>query len=321
MKAVKELIQKAGKTAVLTHISEDADALGTAAALKTALENVGVCADIYISEEPEERLSFMNVDTIVYTEEAPTLKYDLCICVDCADIKRLGSRVKIFENAEKTVNIDHHVTNNEYADENIVDGSASSAAEVLYGLLEYMQIEITREIAFYLYTAIASDSGCFKYECASPKTMRIAAKLMEKEIDHAYICRKLFDTEKRDVMKLNGHIMENIREYADGKICVVTLDADTQRKYNVEEKNTGDIVNIARRTEGCEIAVSVREARDKIKVSLRSNGKYNVAEIASEYGGGGHEMAAGITFNSGNIQETEQIIVDGCIKKIEGDGK
>lgn len=321
MEGIKKLINQSKNIAILTHISEDADCIGTASALSEALCNMGKTADIYISEPLEDRLSFLKVNALIYDENTKIPAYDLCICVDCGDLKRLGSRIKIYENAAHTVNIDHHVTNAGYAEENLIDGRASSAAEVLYGLLEYMKVEITQEIAFYLYIAIASDSGCFKYSNVSPKTMRIAACLLETGIDHAYICRKLFDTYKRECIKLQGHIMENIHEYEDGKICVVSLDEKTLNNFGVDEKNTGDIVNIPRSAEGCEIAVSIREKGEKIKISLRSNGKYDVSQIAVEYGGGGHEMAAGITLDEGSLEDVEEKIVNSCKKVIEEENK
>ncbi len=315
MDRIKKLIINSSKAAILTHISEDADALGSAAAIKSALSALGKKADIYISAEIENRLKFMDVDCIIYNDEKIP-PYDLCICVDCGDLKRLGNRIKIFEAAEHTVNIDHHVTNISYAEENLVVGAASSAGEIVYGVIKSLGVEITKEIAFYLYTAISSDSGCFKYSSVTPETMRIAADLIETGIDHAEICRKLFDTETRNVIRLKGHIAENLHEYEDGKICVAAADDDMLKKYDVKEKDLGDLVNIPRKVEGCEIAVSVREANGKIKVSLRSDGKYDVSAIALSYGGGGHKRAAGITLEGIGIDEAEKQIVADCKKEL-----
>lgn len=317
MENIKKLIMRASNAAILTHISEDADAVGTASALKLALEGMGKNADIYISDTVEDRLSFMNIEAIVYDDAMPLPEYNLCICVDCGDLKRLGKRIKIFEQAAHTVNIDHHITNDGYAEANLVERDVSSAAEVLYGLFSYMNIEITKEIAYYLYIAVVSDCGCFKYSCASPKTLRIAANLLETGIDHADICRRLFDTEKREVLKLKGHVTENIHEYADGAVCLVSLDLKTQNSFGVDEKNSGDIVNIPRSVQGCEIAVSVRETDEKIKVSLRSNGKYDVSHIAAVFGGGGHKAAAGVSLKNIDMEEAERLISEACIKEIE----
>lgn len=316
MEEIKKLINEAEGIAILTHISEDADAIGTAAALRCALCGMGKKADIYMSEPPEDRLSFMNVDAIVYDDD-PVSEYDLCICVDCGDLKRLGSRIAIFEKAKHTCNIDHHVTNIGYAEENLIKPDASSAAEVLYEFFRYADVKITKQIAFYLYIAIVSDCGCFKYGCASPDTLRIAADLMETGICHADICRLLFDTEKKETLNLQGYLMQNIKEYSDGKICLVSLDLQEQKKFGTDEKNSGDIVNIPRSVQGCEIAVSIRETSEKIKVSLRSNGRFDVSCIAENFGGGGHKAAAGVSFSGIDMREAEKKVVNACLKEIE----
>lgn len=321
MKKIKKLIDEAENIAILTHISEDADAVATSAALKCVLGNMGKTADIYMSDTPEDRLSFMNVEAFVYDDKATIPEYDLCICVDCGDLNRLGSRTAIFEKAKHTCNIDHHITNNGFAEANLVKADASSAAEVLYGLLLYMGAEITKQTAFYLYIAIASDCGCFKYGCASPETLRIAANLMETGIDHADICRRLFDTEKRETLRLKGYLSQNIKEYANGAVCLVSLDLKTQEQFGTDEKNSGDIVNIPRSVQGCEIAVSIRETSEKIKVSLRSNGKYDVSHIAGKFGGGGHKAAAGISFKDIDMTEAEKRVIDACLKEIEENRK
>lgn len=319
MSNIKNLVKAASDIVILTHISEDADTLGSAAALKYALSDMGKKAHIYIEDETENRLKFMDNGCYrVYGGETLP-KYDLCICVDCGDLARLGKRIELFNGAVHTINIDHHITNTLFAEENLVDAQASSAGEIVYGVIKnVLGQKITDTIAFCLYIAIASDSGCFKYSSVSPKTMRVAADLLETGIDHAKICRKLFDTEEKNVLRMKGYVMENIREYADGKICVVSLDRSILESYGVSEKDTGDTVNIARTVRGCEIAVSIREAEDKVKISLRSNGKYDVSKIAVQLGGGGHKMAAGISLENVDAAEAERIIIQNCIKAIKG---
>lgn len=304
------LIQSSETIAVLTHVSEDADALGSAAAFAFAVETMGKKADIYVNEMPEERLSIIKREFIVYGGECD-LQYDLCVCLDCGDKKRIGTRSAIFDSAKHTVNIDHHYTNPNYAEENLVIGDASSTAEILYDLLVRMGAEITKQIAECLYIAIVSDTGCFKYGSASPDTLRTAAALMETGFDHAEICRKLFDTEKRNLMRFNGHIMENVHEYFDGRLCIVSAKAEMFEKYGLEEKDTGDMVNIPRSVEGCEIAVSIKESK-KIKLSFRSNGVYDVAMLAEKFGGGGHKMAAGAAIENVDAEKAEEMIVCAC---------
>ncbi len=315
-KAVK-MIKAAKKIAILTHISEDADAIGSAFAFADAVSQEEKIADIYISAEPESRVKFLGKDYIIFDEQAEIPDYDLCVCLDSADLLRLGKREKIFKSAKATLNIDHHFTNTRYADENYVEGDASSTGELIYSLIEKMGMNITPRIAECLYSAIASDTGCFKYSSVTPKTMQIAADLLKIGIDHAGICRLLFDTEPKNVLMLKGHIMKNIREYFNGTLCLVAVTNEEFESFNAPEKDTGDIVNIPRMVEGCEIAASIRQTPERIKVSFRSNGKYDVSEIAKAFGGGGHKMASGATITNKSIADAEKMVVEECRKYLK----
>ena len=170
-------------------------------------------------------------------------------------------------------------------------------------MIECLGAEIDKTIATYLYTAIASDTGSFKYSNVKSETFQKAAKLLEKGIDNAYISKMLFDTEEESVLRFKGYLMNKIVTYFMGKLTVISVSDDEFTKFGVDEKDMSDIVNIARSVKGTEIAVSVRETGGKVKLSFRSNGKYEVDGIAQMFGGGGHKMASGATIVGGEIPE------------------
>ena len=205
-----------------------------------------------------------------------------------------------------------------YADENRVNGDMSSTGEMIYDLFEEMNVSITSTIAEYLYSAIMGDTGCLKYSCASPKTVMIISKLMETGIDHAMLCRKLFDTETINAIKAKAEIMKNIKSYYNGLVSIVTIDEMELKQYNISEKDVGDIVNIPRCVEGTQIAVSLRKIPEKIKISFRSNGNYNVGEIAQKFGGGGHAMAAGASITGCSLEEAEEKVAAAIGEVING---
>lgn len=308
MENIKHEISKAAKIAVMAHISEDPDAVGSVFATAELLERMGKSVTCYMSETVNDKLDFIAHDYVVYTDECANEKYDLCICLDSGDLGRLGDRIKIFENAYKTINIDHHYNNSAYADINYVEGDAAATAQILYTLFKGMG-ELTQYTAKCLYTAIAADTGCFKYSNVSPNTLRITADLLEYNIDHADITRILFDTEELSHIKLRAELMQNIKSYYDGKLNIVTLTEEQLEKYGVDEESFGDIVDIPRRVKGCEVAISLKKKKDKIKISFRSNGRVNVAERAESIDGGGHKMAAGAALNT-TMEEAEKIVVD-----------
>ena len=310
MKELLRLIKNAENVAILGHMSEDADSVGSSFAMQRVFSLMGKSADVYFSAPLEKRLGFMNVSGKCSAKAE--CEYDLCLCLDCADIERLGERKAIFDSAKKTASVDHHITNTNFADANFVLPDASATGEVLFDVIKKLGVKIDKELAECLFIAIASDTGSFKYSNVSPKTLRIAAELLETGIDNAYISRMLFDTEDEKSMKLKGALMSSVETMFDGKLAMICVDIDKLKEYDVEEKDLSDIVNIARMVAGCEIAVSVRELEDKVKLSFRSNGKYDVGSLAQKFGGGGHKMASGASSDVLTFAEMKKKVIDIC---------
>lgn len=306
-----EKISSSSSAAILAHDSEDADALGSALAMEALLESLGKSARIYLSEEPEQRLRFLKEDMTVF-DGSFSREHDLCICLDCGDKKRLGRRKVIFEACPSTVSIDHHYTNERFADENYVDGTASATAEILWELFEKMGVSVDKKMAEYLYAAIVSDSGCFKYNSVTPKTMRIAAELLERGIDHAEICRRLFDIKPIEEIKFAAEAALSMESFAGGKVTVIAPEEDVYNKYGIRPGDEGDIVNTARMVKGTEIAVHLKRRDGGIKVSLRSAGRADVSGIAVSLGGGGHKMAAGAYLADTGMEEAKARVIDLC---------
>ena len=255
MKDLIEIIKNAQSVAILGHISEDADSVGSSLAMRYALRKLGKTADVIFSARLEQRLSFMNADGI-FKEEARE-EYDLCLCLDCGDIKRFGDREEIFRKAKHTASVDHHITNTNFAEVNYVIPDAAACGEILYDVICGLGCELDKTLAEYLFIAITSDTGSFKYSNVSPKTMRTAAALLEQGIDNAYLSRMLFDTEPEAVMHFKGALMSRVETYHSGRLAMICVDKTEFEKFGVAEKDMGDIVNIARMTAGCEIASSL----------------------------------------------------------------
>ena len=317
MNKVIELINKANSVVILSHDSEDADAIGSSFATRLALMGMGKEVECIFSEIPEKRIRFLGDDYSVFDENYIP-EADLCLCLDCGDIKRIGKRKAIFEAAKTTACIDHHHTNVGFCDADFIDTKAPATGEILYNLFTEMGVEITRDIAKQLFAAISSDTGSFKYSNVRPETFIIASELIKKDIDHAEIARKLFDTEDLKVVKFKGHLMNNLEQYFDGKLNIAIAPDSLITEYGIEEKDTGDIVNIPRGVAGCEIAVSIREAKEKNKISFRSNGKYDVSKLAEKFGGGGHIMAAGAAFRSKSIEQVKEEVIKYCEEIFNG---
>ena len=226
MNDIVKLIENANTIAITSHSDEDNDAFGSSLALCEALRSRGKKVTYFLSLPIQDKLSFLSDDYIVFDENKDFGEFDLLICLDSADEKRLGKRIGLFKKAERTVNIDHHYTNTLYANINYVRGEMSSTGEMIYDLLVFMNVDITKKMAEFLYSAIMGDTGCLKYSCATPKTVAVISELMKTGIDHAELSRKLFDTEKLDVLKFKGHVMNSVKSYYNGEVNIVTLTKD-----------------------------------------------------------------------------------------------
>lgn len=316
MQAVIDKIMNAKSIAVFPHVNEDPDALGSCFAFKKVMQLMGKEATMYVSGKVEARLAFIGSDYVMYSEGIEH-NHDLCVCLDCGDLDRLTERKAMFEEIGNTVNIDHHFTNTLFADANYVDGKAAATSEILFELFEKMGIKLNAEIARDLYTAISSDTGCFKYSNVTPKTMRTAASLLEYGFDHAEVARLLFDSETLETAKLKAEITESIQTYAGGRIKLVVTDENAGEKYGIHKEDLPNLVDIPRRIEGTEIAACIKHIEGGFRLNLRSNGDADVAKVAMKFGGGGHIKAAGATLKFDTAEEALRAVVAECESALE----
>lgn len=315
MQEVIDKIREAKSVAVFPHVNEDPDALGSCFAFAKMLRKLGKRAVVYVSGKVEARLAFMGSDYVLY--DGREHDHDLCACLDCGDIDRITERKKLFNEISNSINIDHHFTNTKFADANLVDGKASATGEILVELFRKMDAPLDDDIAKDLYTAICSDTGCFKYSSVTPKTMRIVADLMEYNFDHAEAARLLFDSESLAAAKLKAEITGNIKSYAGGRISLVCADDKIGEKYGISKEDIPNLVEIPRRIEGTEIAVCIKQVEDGFRINLRSNGRADVAKAAISLGGGGHVKAAGATVQDKTLEEAEKTVLAACEKALE----
>lgn len=306
-KEISEKIRNADKIAIFNHTHPDGDALGSAYALKLAALNMGKAAEVFLVDEDCKARS----KELIYGMTRSTLSVsecDLKIAVDCGDIFRIAHYGEIFNG--NTAVIDHHKSHKPFSDCTIVVEDAASTTEIMYGLFEYMNIEITREIAQNLYVGLVTDSGQFKYDSTSAKTHVVAAKLIEKGIDVPYISKFLFETKKKGYYKVMKTAIDNLELYCDDKIALIYMPSDEFENSGILEEDAADIVNLPNSLEGVEVGVYIRErGENEYKVSLRSNKYVDVASIADALGGGGHVRAAGYTMRETKIDEVKKLTV------------
>lgn len=277
---------------ILTHRNPDGDTLGSAFALKQALDLLGKKSMVRCNDDIHPKFSYLweNVDN-------SEIEFDKIIAVDVADKKLLGEEFENKYGDNVFLCIDHHMSNREYA-ENLLLEDRAAAAVVIYEVISNLGVEITPAIASCVYTGLATDTGCFMYSNTTPTVHRIAAEVMEKGADYTLINRLMFETRSLSYIKLEQMAVASIESHFDGKCAIMTI---TQEMFRISGSNAGEcdgIASIPRKIEGVKIGVTIREQTDgKYKVSMRTIEPYDAAKICANFGGGGHSAAAGCEFD------------------------
>ena len=280
---LSDILKDVKSVGITGHIRPDGDCTGSVLALYNYIvENMPGSEFYYLK----------NIDKIKNTPEDK--KYDVFFVLDCSSLDRIEPFISCFNNASKTVCIDHHVSNTGFTDLSKIEPQASSACEVLYGTMD--ADKISRNVAECIYTGIIHDTGVFKYSCTSKKTMEIAGEMMEKGIDYSDIIDNTFYKKTYVQNQILGRaLLESVLFY-DGKCIFTTVTMDEMEFYGVTGRELGGIVEQLRLTDGVEVAIFLYQTgEEEYKVSLRSKKKIDVAAIATQFGGGGHVRAAGYT--------------------------
>ena len=290
---LKEVMQGAESVAILGHIRPDGDCIGSCLALYNYIETYfpEIQAKVYLQDFMPEFLMLKNADKIEHDYSEDKV-YDICFSLDSADKARHGEYVKYFDTAKKTVGIDHHISNQGFAQEHLIISDASATAEIVYELIG--KEHLTKEIAECLYLGIAHDTGVFQYSNASPKTFRAVADLLETGIDGSKIVDETFYQKSYVQNQIMGKTLMESTLLMNGKVIVGVVGREDMSVYGVTPKALDGIVSQLRYTRGVEVAIFLYELeQQRYKVSMRSNGKVDVSKVSGYFGGGGHVKAAG----------------------------
>lgn len=307
---ILETIQASDNIAIVTHVSPDGDALGSTLALQYALKSMGKDADMFCQDVPPPTYDFLKEIELFKKPENRSSQYSLCIAVDCSDIYRMGLCRDIFESASATINIDHHISNNNYAVYNLVDSKASATGEIIYRLLKLMNVKINKSCAEALYTAISTDTGSFNYNNVSAETYRIAADLIDLGVDVERTTKILFRTSNLQKVMLLKETLNTLELYKDNKVAILHITREMFNRTGSVESDAENMVNYAISIKGVEIGILIREIDDNyVKVSFRSAEKADVSKLASLFDGGGHKKAAGATINL-TVENTKKALIE-----------
>ena len=302
------IIEDKNVIGIAGHVRPDGDCVGSTLAVYNYIKDNYPEKDVRIYLEPIPNIfKFLKRADEIRSDYKDDVIFDLFIAEDCGDLGRLGNAAKYFENAKSTLCIDHHVSNSSFADENYIFPNASSTCELVFELIDIQKLSL--QIAECLYTGIVHDTGVFQYSCTSAKTMEIAGVLMETGIDYPKIVDDTFYTKTFGQNKILGLALLNAELYLDGAVIATVVFQEDMKRFSVLPKHLDGIVNQLRVTKDTKIALFLYENEDgTFKGSLRVNGDTNVADIAAQFGGGGHVKAAGFSIEGPIDTAMERIL-------------
>ncbi len=306
-----KVINDSNSILVITHESPDGDAIGSVMAFYHMLKNINKAVDVVVPEIPE---TFKYLDGIDEVKNKSDCTYDLAIVVDCASSPRIGQTNSELSKCKKSIVIDHHISNVMYGDINLVEGTISSCCQVIYYLFKSWNVKITKEIGNAIITGCLTDTNGFRNNDVDKNTFLMAAELMDYGIDIHNIYYLAVSKKSMAQYLLMKMTLDRLEMFDDGKIAFSYISREDMDNVEARKGDHEGLVDLGRNIGGVEVSVLMRED-DEYRISLRSNGRVNVNEIAKKFGGGGHKMAAGIKL-TGNFKETKDMIINEIIKEL-----
>ena len=311
-------------TLILFHVRPDGDAVGSALAMKLLLEAAGSRAWCLCGNEIPQRLAFLGegVQSSALFEAIPKdFDIERVISVDTASSAQLGELYERFD-GKIDIMIDHHAKGEPYADY-FVAPDAAAAGEIVFDISREMLKrgaikEIPEKMDFCLYTAISSDTGCFKYSNVTPKTHICSAELLKSGIDTAQINRLLFDSKSMEVLAVEKAGFDTLKMFHNGKIAVVFFTYQMKQNLGVLDEHLETLIDVARSVEGVDVAVAIRQPGPEktFRVSTRSSTSVDVSAVCAYFGGGGHIRAAGCTIVADCIEHVADLVITEIEKQI-----
>jgi phosphoesterase RecJ-like protein len=296
---------------VTSHTRPDGDAIGSTLALALILRKMGKTADVVMGDSvPVIYRPLPHAETIIHTSRVNG-SYDAAIILECDSLLR--TRLQGLD-GHFLINIDHHETSKPFANINWIDPSACAVAEMVFRLALAAGVKITPEIATCLYTAVLTDTGAFCYSPTSACTFELAKILVEHGADPARIAQNVYFSSPTSKMRLLGAALSNLQR--EGVVTWMSVTRQDMDRCGALEEDCEGLVNYALGIAGVEVAIFFRETHDeRVRISIRSKGAVNVADIAGKFGGGGHTCASGFSL-PGSLAQAEKKVLSELRSKL-----
>jgi bifunctional oligoribonuclease and PAP phosphatase NrnA len=328
LQRIIDTLSRARRVLIVTHVRPDGDAIGCCAAMAMGLETKGIEAEVVLLSQLPDKYAFAFKDNGVKWHDAEKgwpadlalERFDLLLVLDTGTWSQLpGLKERIEGWRRPTIVIDHHLTQEDWADIRLVDKEAAAAGEIVADLLEKWGVAWSRPIAEALYLAVASDTGWFQFSNTRPETMRLAARLMEAGVDTDRMYQALYQNERAARVGLMKRALGSLELLAGGRLAVMMVTRKDFEAAGADMTDTENLINVPLQVATVQVSIFVSESLDgsPVRVSLRSKGQVDVARFAQRFGGGGHARAAGLKLK-GSLDEARGRVVAEMAKELAG---
>ena len=309
VRKIAEAIRAKQTFLISSHTNPEGDAIGSMLALSLGLKSLGKKVQVLNQDPVPEVLAFLPGAEDIAHQLHSSIRFDAALVLDCGNQDRLGNAVQAVTQAEKIINIDHHTGNSRFGDINLVDPAASSTAEIIYDLLQAIPIEFTKPVAENIYTGILTDTGSFHYSNTSAKAFTVAKACLLAGVDPWGLAEKIYESQPLARLRLLQLALATLEVTEDGRIGSMTVSKKMMEASGASAGLTEDFINYPRSLKGTEVALLFREiSAEEYRISLRSRGTVDVAEIARAFQGGGHPNAAGCTLGGSLSAVKERVL-------------
>ena len=318
LKRIVDAIHARQRFVISSHSRPDGDSIGSQLAAAYALQRLGKQAIVVNADPaPAPLLQFPGVPEIQIAEHVQEPPGDdaAAIIMECGDLARTGvSGLDQFF----VINIDHHPGNTEYGQLNWFDASASACGEMVYDLIQALNVPLTPEIATHIYLAILTDTGSFHYSNITPRTFDICGEALKAGVNPVLVARNVYDSNNMGRLKLFGAVLSAMQIDPTARIAIVYLDHEMARQAGGTYEDTEGIINLPLTVKEIQAVVFFKQTEgDEYRVSMRSKGDIDIGAIAKEFGGGGHKNAAGCTV-AGPIDSLQKMFIEKIEEAIDG---
>jgi len=309
---ILDIIKNAEDVVIVGHVSPDGDSIGSCFAMAHLFDRLGKKPKVLL-EDYSQKYTIIPGFEFVYGGDIDALSPDLFVVLDCGSKDRIQLGANLFDRAENTIVIDHHASNDNYGKFNYVDPKASSTCEMVYEIIINL-IPLDKQIAACLYAGIVCDTGGFRFESVAPRTFEIAGELLKQGINITKICEELLIVKDVDELKAYLEVISTFKMVEDAKLSYCTITIAEMKRLGITSKELDSVSSFLLRARQADIAIFAYETGEgKTKLSIRSKAP-DVNKLASNFGGGGHKLAAGCIIDA--MPEEAIEIVLGKIREL-----